>query len=208
MIEEKKWPSLLVKEAFHSFDLGDEFPASYLADLAFNSLKKKIPAFTIEEFLKKASSFVQHQKKQGLIEKTDQKWSVSINGKQFKRSVYRKVGELSEWKMTCAEQIPEEYHDFVYVWNELDVGASFTAEEFHDYLDKEEIPITYTGQVGKFLWLISDRNFCECVNQGSGPNSCLYTRIDSIPIAALEDDGDKFFAVRVGEYQSQLSLFD
>jgi len=205
MIDRKQLPSLLVKEAFYSFEIGDEFPAYYLADLAYNTLPEKKFEVPMEVLLKKSSSFVQHQKKQGLIEYAGKKWSVTINGKPVTRSVYRKVDELSEWKHMCNQPIPEEYHDFVYVWNELDVGTSFTGQQFHEHLDAEEVPITYNGQVGKFLWLIADRNFCECI-KGDGPNSCIYTRIDSIPHSALEDDGDKFFAVRVGEYQSKLHL--
>jgi len=204
MIEKEKLPALLVKEAFHSFELGDEFPSSYLADLAFNSWNEKDDKITMKEMLKKACSFVNHQKRQGLIECADQKWSVNINGNLLKRKVYRKVGELSEWKMMCNQPIPEEYHDFAYIWNELDVGVSFTATQFHDHLDAEGIEVTYNGQVGKFLWLISDREFCECI-KGNGPNSCIYTRIDSIPESVLEDNGDKFFSVRMGPYRSKLS---
>ena len=40
-IGKEKLPSLFIKEAFHSFELEDEFQAAYLADLAFNSLHAK-----------------------------------------------------------------------------------------------------------------------------------------------------------------------
>lgn len=193
-------PQLMLTETFHSFQIGDEFTSNILADIATNT---KVNV-THEEMLEKACKFIQGKKKSLLVESVEgEKWSVNINNRFVKRQVYKKVGDLSSWKTKSFPPIPQEYYDFVYIWNELDVGASYTAKEFHQKLIGEGIQVTYEGQVGKFLWVIADRNLCDVVPfQDTKKN--IYTRIDAIPEWILKTKTTKYLKVRTGPYKSVL----
>jgi len=197
-------PHVMITETFHSFHLNDEFTASILADIAINSQLEITP----KEMIKKAHGFIQAKKKSGLIELVEgEKWSILFNNRTLKSQVYKKIGELSEWKTASLPPIPKEYYDFAYLWNDQQVGASFTAKDFHQKINEALIEVTNEGQVGKFLWIIADRNLCDCI-LSKDPKRNIYIRIDAIPDWILEQTTTKFLNKRVGPYISILDNLD
>jgi len=188
--------SMLIREAFHSFELEDEFTVDMLADIAFCS--KLHDGITIQQVKKKASGFVQSQVKMGIIEK--------MNGVKMGRyQVYKKVGQLLAYKTRVIDPIPPEYEDFVSIWNDMNVGDTVTASDFYQTLKKNEIEITYEGQSSKFLWIISDRGLAQCQQNNQDPKKNVYIRIDSIPESLLRMTATKFMKIPCGEYQSCLN---
>jgi hypothetical protein len=192
--------STMIKEAFHSFEMKDEFTGQLLGEVATDNKTQISP----KEMLKKARSFVQGQRKMGLITTVHgKKWKEKVNGIPTNRQVYMKVGELSNYKKCKVKKIPDQYIAFAYYWNEQPFKTSFTAQEFHDELDVELIPVTYTGQVGKFLWFIKDRGFCRC-KKFQNKDTNIYTKTNSIPSSMLRARGAKFYNRRIGPYVSVL----
>jgi len=188
--------SLLLKETFHSFEIGDEFTQEILADIAFYT-KVSDKGVMLKEMKSKATKFIQSQIKVGNIEKV-------VGVKDGRYQVYKKVSNLLEYKTLAVDPIPKEYMDFVSIWNELNVGDAVTAKDFFDILDEQEIDITYEGQSSKFLWIISDRGLAECQINQHDPKKNTYVRIDSIPESVLFQKTTKFMKVPCGEYQSRL----
>ncbi len=207
-IEPKKIPAIMVGEAYFSFELQDEFTIPDLADLAFNSMTNlKEVKITFQEMIRKVNSFVQKKRQQGLIADTDQKWIIKVNGIEKPSKVYRKVGELSEWKTGANRKIPPKYHEFVGVWNDIvNYEEAFTADEFHEILDEWEVPVNYEGQVGKFLWLIKDLDLCGFMENPEDETKNLYIRTRKIYPSILHTEGKKFFSQRLGEYKSKIPL--
>jgi hypothetical protein len=184
--------SVLVREAFHSFEIGDEFTLDLIVGIIYyHKIRKEV---TLQKMKKKVSSFIQAQIKTGTIERVD-----GVKDGRFQ--VYQKVGDLLKYFTRAIDPIPPEYHDFVFIWNELDVGETVTAEDFHHILKDNEIETTYVGQSSKFLWIISDRGLADC---RIDDKRNIYTRIDSIPESVLRQTATKFMRIPNGKYESCL----
>jgi hypothetical protein len=184
--------SVLVREAFHSFEIGDEFTLDLMVGIIYyHKIRKEV---TLQKMKKKVSSFIQAQIKTGTIERVD-----GVKDGRFQ--VYQKVGDLLKYFTRAIDPIPPEYHDFVFIWNELDVGETVTAEDFHHILKDNGIETTYVGQSSKFLWIISDRGLADC---RIDDKRNIYTRIDSIPESVLRQTATKFMRIPNGKYESCL----
>jgi hypothetical protein len=188
--------SILIKEAFHSFEIGDKFTSDLLCGIAY--YRKLTREVTLKQMKSKVTGFIQHKVKTGTIER--------IKGEKDKGyQVYQKVEDLQDYKTLAIDPIPEKYLDFAYIWNELDVGETVTADDFYNILKQNEIETTYVGQSSKFLWLISDRGLADCQINSADEKRNLYIRIDSIPDYVLKQTGTKFMKISSGKYQSCLN---
>lgn len=184
--------STFIKEAFHSFKIGDEFTSRMLKEISYSE-KLKVTSKTM---MRKVAGFIGGQQTTGTLKRIDgKKWS----GLQ----VYEKVGELSLYITQVIDPIPPEYYDFVEMWNLLDVGYSVKCREFRKILDENDIEESYRGQVGKFLWLIASNGWAAC-KQYRDSSKNIYTRIDSISDERLSFKGRKFMKIRIGPYRSVL----
>lgn len=195
-----------------SFKIGDPFDTDMLADLAVNLLiNKQCIDVTKINFRKKASGFITGQMKTKVVKPEGRKWTTIINGKEAKRKVYQKAAELSKWKPTGIPKIPPEYIRFRDEWNNFQYDSTYTAEEFHEFLDSQGASITYIGQVSKFLWLIHDRGLCAArkIKPEGGPNSYQYkkkSQVSLIDLAALGKT--QFFQKNMGPYHSKMDLIN
>jgi len=187
--------SVLIRETFHSFEIGDEFTQPLLLSIA--NYRKISEEVTLQQMKKKVSGFIQAQIKTGRIERID-------GVKDGKYQVYKKVDDLLQYFKRSIDPIPPEYHDFIFIWNEMDVGASVTADEFHQLLKDNDIDVTYIGQSSKFLWIISNRGLADCQAHKSNSKRNVYVRIDSIPDSVLRQTSTKFMTIPCGKYKSCL----
>jgi hypothetical protein len=187
---------LLIRESFHSFEIGDRFTQHLLADIAY--CKRLHNQVTIKEMKIKTSRFIQAQIKIGNITKVD-------GVKDGRYQVYEKVSPLLKYKTRTIEPIPPEYQDlyqFGMIWM---MGETVTAEDFYNVLKENEVDVTYEGQSSKFLWIISDRCLADCKVHPKDTKKNLYIRIDSIPEHLLRQTTTKFMRIPDGEYQSRLN---
>lgn len=187
--------STLIRETFHSFEIGDEFTQDLLLGIAY--YRKLSQEVTLKQMKKKVSGFIQAQVKTGTIQRLD-------GVKDGRYQVYQKVEDLRQYITRIIDPIPNEYHDFAYIWNELDVGETVTADDFYQTLKDNEIDVSYVGQSSKFLWLIADRGLADCQVNSVDEKRNLYVRIDSIPDHVLRQTGTKFMRIPTGKYQSCL----
>lgn len=186
---------LLIREAFHSFNIGDQFTQDLLADIAY--CERLHDQVTMKEMKIKATRFIQAQIKTGTIKRLD-------GVKDGRYQVYEKVSPLLKYKTRTIDPIPPEYQDFVSIWNDMGVGETVTAADFYNVLQENEVDVTYEGQSSKFLWIISDRGLADCQINQNDIKKNLYIRIDSIPEHLLQQTTTKFMKFPDGEYQSRL----
>jgi len=174
-------PTRILHKTFDSLEIGDEFTGNMLFELAYGEIEE----YQTEKYVKKVTQFVHTQIKNetGTMEKTSK---IDKGRKGRKCGVYRKLRNMYEYETIPIKDLPDEYTEFLKIWNNISYGIWVTCEQFKKMCGTDNSKL-----VSAFLYQLVYNKFSATRIGDSGYK--LYRKLHVVPIQTMVD---KFVILR------------